>query len=115
MENEIAQFQLIKRDGMVIACAALYPDPQGETGEIACVATHPDYRGGDRGERLLQALEAQARMLGLQRVFVLTTRTAHWFQEQGFVAASPDQLTAERQQMYNWQRRSKVFIKDLNG
>lgn len=115
LENEITQFQLIKRDGMVIACAALYPDPNGDMGEIACVATHPDYRGGDRGERLLQALESQAKQQGLQKVFVLTTRTAHWFREQGFVEVSPEQLTAERQQMYNWQRRSKVFIKDLNG
>jgi amino-acid N-acetyltransferase len=113
LETEITQFTVIDRDGMVIACAALYPYPEQKCGEIACVATHVDYRGADRGERLLAALESKAVQLGLERVFVLTTRTAHWFQEQGFVEASPDNLPPKKQALYNYQRNSKVFIKEL--
>ena len=113
LENEIHCFKVIRRDGVVIACAALYPYPDNGCGEIACVATHPDYRRSDRGERLLLALEKQARTLGLQSVFVLTTRTAHWFQEQGFTPASVDQLPPGKQQLYNFQRNSKVFNKVL--
>lgn len=113
LETEINQFTVIDRDGMVIACAALYPYPEQKCGEIACVATHADYRGADRGERLLAALELKAAQLGLDRVFVLTTRTAHWFQEQGFVEASPDNLPPKKQALYNYQRNSKVFIKEL--
>jgi amino-acid N-acetyltransferase len=44
---------------------------------------------------------------------VLTTRTAHWFLERGFNEASIDELPMTKQQMYNYQRRSKVFIKPL--
>lgn len=113
LENEISQFKVIERDGMVLACAALYPYPENTTGEIACVATHPDYRGSDRGERLLAALEEQARSQRLESLFVLTTRTAHWFQEQGYAAADVDALPDRRQQLYNFQRNSKVFIKHL--
>lgn len=109
LEQEIEQFTVIERDGMTIACAALYPYIDEEMGELACVATHHDYRGGNRGERLLDAIKTQARHQGLTSVFVLTTVTAHWFQEQGFVEVSLDELPAKKKQLYNFQRKSKVF------
>ncbi|MEH6557717.1 MAG: amino-acid N-acetyltransferase [Oceanicoccus sp.] len=113
LENEISQFTVIDRDGMILACAALYSHPGIQSGEIACVATHPDYRGEDRGERLLAALEIQAKKNQLKNVFVLTTQTAHWFQELGYLEVSRDQLPEQKQTPYNLQRNSKVFIKQL--
>jgi len=113
LETEITQFTVIDRDGMVVACAALYPYPEQKSGEIACVATHSDYLGADRGERLLAALEQKAAQLGLEKVFVLTTRTAHWFQEQGFVEAELEHLPPKKQALYNYQRNSKVFVKEI--
>ncbi|MEH6911834.1 MAG: amino-acid N-acetyltransferase [Oceanicoccus sp.] len=113
LENEISQFTVIDRDGMILACAALYSHPGIQSGEIACVATHPDYRGEDRGERLLAALEIQAKKIQLKNVFVLTTQTAHWFQELGYLEVSRDQLPEQKQTPYNLQRNSKVFIKQL--
>ena len=113
LETEIEKFTVIERDGMVIACAALYPHPKNGSGEIACVATHQDYRGDDRGERLLGALQQQAKDIGLKQTFVLTTQTAHWFQEQGFVEASQQDLPDENKQLYNFQRNSKVFVYPL--
>jgi amino-acid N-acetyltransferase len=103
----------MERDGMIIACAALYPFPEEACGEVACIVSHPDYRGGQRGQRLLMELEDEARRLGLDRVFVLTTQTAHWFLEQGFRAASLDDLPTEKQFLYNLQRNSKVFYKNV--
>ncbi|MEM9254512.1 MAG: amino-acid N-acetyltransferase [Pseudomonadota bacterium] len=113
LETEIGQFRLLERDGRIIACAALYPFTQEKCGEIACIVSHPDYRGGQRGQRLLAALEAEALRQGLVRVFVLTTQTAHWFIEQGFAEASMDELPAAKQSLYNLQRNSKVFFKAL--
>lgn len=113
LENEIEHFTILVRDGMVIACAALYPYLDQRSGEIACVATHPDYRGADRAERLLASLEATARQQGLSSVFVLTTQTSHWFQEQGYVECAVADLPPAKQQLYNFQRRSKAFIKRL--
>jgi len=114
LETEIGQFRLLLRDGWIIACAALYPFPDDDCGEIACIVTHPDYRGGRRGQRLLQELEQEARKLGLQRVFVLSTQTAHWFLEQGFAESTRDELPGSRQSLYNLQRKSKVFFKALH-
>ena len=113
LETEISQFRLLERDGRIIACAALYPFPDDGCGEVACIVSHPDYRGGKRGQRLLLALEEEARRQGLDRVFVLTTQTAHWFIEQGFVESSLDALPGHKQSLYNLQRNSKVFFKGL--
>ncbi|MFQ3236626.1 MAG: amino-acid N-acetyltransferase [Paraglaciecola sp.] len=109
LEREIEQFTLIERDGMTIACAALYPYIEDRCGELACVATHPDYRGKNRGERLLAAIKEQGSEQGLDSIFVLTTVTSHWFQEQGFVLASLDDLPTKKKLLYNFQRNSKVF------
>jgi amino-acid N-acetyltransferase len=113
LETEIRQFRLLERDHRIIACAALYPFAEERCGEIACIVSHPDYRGGRRGQRLLAELEQEARRQGLDRVFVLTTQTAHWFIEQGFVESSRDELPARKQSLYNLQRNSKVFFKVL--
>ena len=64
LETEISQFRLLVRDGRIIACAALYPFLDDRCGEIACIVSHPDYRGGKRGQRLLKTLEQEARSQG---------------------------------------------------
>jgi amino-acid N-acetyltransferase len=115
LEQEIERFFVAELDGRIIGCVALYPFPDAHAGEMACLVVHPDFRDGGRGESLMMAAEAAAREQGLKQLFVLTTRTAHWFIERGFAAGSPDDLPAARKEMYNWQRRSKVLIKALAG
>jgi len=111
LETEIDKFRLLVKDGMVLGCAALYR--YGEAAELACVAIRQDYRGGNRADRLLSTLETECRNQGVKQLFVLTTRTAQWFEERGFKPASIDALPLEKQQLYNYQRNSKVFIKAL--
>jgi amino-acid N-acetyltransferase len=113
LEMEIDHFLVVERDGMVIACAALYPYADEAVGEVACLAVHPDYRGEGRGDNLLAAVERRAQDNGIRRLFVLTTHTAHWFRERGFAPASVDELPVKRRSLYNYQRKSKVFIKAL--
>ncbi|MEN8282266.1 amino-acid N-acetyltransferase [Acinetobacter gerneri] len=117
LENEIDKFAVIERDGTVLACAALYPIPQAEneisSAEIACVAVHPEYRKSNRGGQIMHFLEEKARSLGIEQLFVLTTRTAHWFLENGFSHASVDDLPEARQALYNYQRNSLVFKKTI--
>ena len=96
----------------MIGCSALYPYDDSKA-EIACVVTHADYRGGNRGTQMLTYLEKQAKNLGLSEVFVLTTQTAHFFIEQGFSEASLQELPEKKKQLYNFQRNSKVFRKQL--
>ncbi|MBK1694385.1 amino-acid N-acetyltransferase [Chromatium weissei] len=113
LETEIDRFVLTERDGLVTACAALYEYPQEGMAELACLAVHPEYRGGQRGDRLLNYMEQRAREQHIGQLFVLTTQTAHWFQERGFHSAGLNALPMVKQALYNFQRRSKVFIKSL--
>lgn len=113
LEMEIDKFTIIERDNMTIACAALYPFLDENIGEMACVAVHPDYRSSSRGEALLQRVTQQARLIGLEKLFVLTTRSIHWFQERGFTPAEVERLPLQKQALYNYQRRSKILLMDL--
>jgi amino-acid N-acetyltransferase len=113
LEMEISRFHVMEHDGRIIGCAALYPFPEEKTAELACMAVHHAYRRGGRGDRLLQYCESIAKEQGLKSVFVLTTHTEHWFEERGFIERDVNALPQQRQQLYNLQRRSKVFTKQL--
>lgn len=113
LEMEIDKFTIIQRDNTTIACAALYPFPEEKIGEMACVAVHPDYRSSSRGEVLLERIAAQAKQSGLSKLFVLTTRSIHWFQERGFTPVDIDLLPESKKQLYNYQRKSKVLMAGL--
>ncbi len=113
IERDITQFTVLEHDGLIYGCAVLVPFPPEAIGELACLTVHREYREYGDGERILRRIEARARSLGLKRLFVLTTRTMHWFLKRGFTMASVDDLPSRRQDMYNWQRRSQVLIKPL--
>ena len=113
LEVEIDRFTVVERDGLIIGCAALYPSKDGVAGELACVATHPEYRNASRGDALIDQISLQAKELGLTQLFVLTTSSIHWFRERGFEPVGLDQLPIEKQALYNFQRNSKIMIKNI--
>jgi amino-acid N-acetyltransferase len=111
LEREIGCFSVIEHDGVIVGCAALYPFPGARAGELACLAVRPDYRDAGYGERLLRQIETQARAHKLKKLFVLTTRATHWFIERGFAEANITVLPREKKALYNYQRRSKILVK----
>ncbi|WP_281648959.1 amino-acid N-acetyltransferase [Parendozoicomonas sp. Alg238-R29] len=113
LERDISLFTIIVRDGMIIGCASMHAFPENNCAELACLVIHPDYRNGSRGDALLETIEQQARQQGLSSLFVLTTRTAHWFIERGFKASRINRLPDEKQEAYNRPRNSKFFSKLL--
>lgn len=113
LEAEIEYFKVIELEGTIIACAAIYPLDEN-CGEISCIAIHREYQESGRGDHLLRALEKEARKMGLEAAIVLTTQTAHWFLERGFVPLAISDLPIKKQEMYNYQRNSKAFKKQLS-
>jgi amino-acid N-acetyltransferase len=113
LELEIEHYTVMTRDDLITACCALMPYPDEAVGELACVAVHPDYRKQGRAEQLLRAVEKRAQALGLERLFVLTTKAGHWFLERGFTQGALADLPLNRQRLYNYQRNSAVYIKDV--
>lgn len=113
IELDIERYVVMARDGLITACCALMPYAEEAIGELACVAVHPSYRGGNRAALLLAEIERRARLAGLDRLFVLTTKAPHWFVEHGFQPSSIAALPLAKQAMYNYQRNSAVLIKPL--
>lgn len=113
LEMEIANFSVLEYDGEIMGCVALYPFREERAGELACLAVGTTHRNLGRGEQLLQHVEEQAKSKGLRQLFALSTRTAHWFVERGFAETDVSALPKEKKQLYNFQRRSKVFVKNL--
>jgi amino-acid N-acetyltransferase len=113
IEREIEYFSVIEHDGVIFGCAALYPFPAERMAEMACLTVNPEVQAQGDGERILKHMEKRARAAGFNKLFVLTTRTSHWFKKRGFIPATVDDLPKDRQHMYNWQRKSQIFIKNL--
>lgn len=114
IERDIANYTIIEHDGVIFACAALYPYPEARTAEMAALTVSPQSQGQGDGEKVLKRVEQRARAMGLDSIFVLTTRTMHWFLRRGFVQVDPDWLPEARKRKYNWDRRSLVFVKKLS-
>jgi amino-acid N-acetyltransferase len=113
LEREIERFVVMEHDHRIIGCAALYPFPDEKAAELACMAVHAQYRRHGYGDALLNHMSSEALNQRFKKLFVLTTRTAHWFVERGFKEVEPSQLPAEKKALYNYQRRSKAFMKTL--
>jgi len=113
MELEIRHFQVIEKDGMIIGCIACIPDTAENVAEIACLAVHEDYQRGGLGHQLLQCAEMQALKHGVSQLYTLTTRSSHWFIENGFVENSDFALPQTKRENYNPNRGSKILTKSI--
>ncbi|CAM4102155.1 amino-acid N-acetyltransferase [Bordetella tumulicola] len=113
IEREVEHFTVLEHDGVIYGCAALHPYPEEHMAEMACLIVHPEWQSSGEGEMLLRHMESRARAMGARRLFVLTTRTSHWFIKRGFVQGGIADLPRDKQNHYNRSRNSLVFIKKL--
>ena len=113
IERDIENYTIVEHDGVIFACAALYPYPEARTAEMAALTVSPQSQGQGDGEKILKRIEQRARAIGLQSIFVLTTRTMHWFIKRGFQPVDPEWLPEARKRKYNWDRKSQVLVKKL--
>jgi amino-acid N-acetyltransferase len=113
IERDVGNYTVIEHDGVIFACAALYAYPEARTAEMAALTVSPQVQGQGDGERVLKRVEQRARAAGLESIFVLTTRTTHWFLKRGFVLVDPDWLPEARKRKYNWDRKSQVLVKKI--
>ncbi len=114
IERDASNYSIIEHDGVIFACAALYPYPEAKTAEMAALTVSPQVQGNGDGERVLKRIEYRAKAAGLDSIFVLTTRTTHWFLKRGFKLVDPDWLPEARKRKYNWDRKSQVLVKKVS-
>jgi len=113
LEREIARFVVLEHDHRIVGCAALYPFPDEAAAELACLAVDAQCRDRGYGQAILDHMIGIAKTQGLKKLFVLTTRTAHWFVERSFKEGDVAELPAQKKSLYNYQRKSKVFVRKI--
>ena len=113
IEADIDDYTVLVRDGAVIACAALHVEQDNKYAELACLVVDENYQKLGKGEELFLYIEEQAIKQGIEKLYILTTQTAHWFLERGFIEADVNDLPVSLQEFYNYQRNSKVLIESL--
>ncbi|KAM6564150.1 hypothetical protein CsatB_024148 [Cannabis sativa] len=106
-------FVVVEREGQIIACAALFPFMDEKCGEVASIAVSSKCRGEGQGDKLLDYIEKKASSLGLENLFLLTTRTADWFVRRGFSECSIESIPEQRRKRINLSRKSKYYMKKL--
>ncbi len=114
IDRDVGNYTILEHDGVIFACAALYPYPEAKTAEMAALTVSPQSQSQGDGERILKRIEQRAKAMGLDSIFVLTTRTMHWFIKRGFVQVNPEWLPDARKRKYNWDRKSLVLVKKLS-
>ena len=112
LEESVERFRVLERDGQVLACVALHPFAADEVAELACLAVDPQFRQSGRGEAMVRAVEREAKGSNMNKLFVLTTQSDHFFRQLGFEPATPTELPSSRE-AYDRKRRSKVLVKNL--
>ena len=113
IERDVENFTVLEHDGVIYGCATLHDFPKDQMSEMGCLIVHPEWQGTGEGEILLRHMESRARAQGARRLFVLTTRTSHWFIKRGFVQGGVADLPKEKQAHYNRSRNSLIFIKRI--
>ena len=114
IEDHIGDFSVYEVDGAIHGCAALHIF-SGKQAEIAGVAVDETYASLGIGKKLVEFLIAKAVKLKLRQAFVLTTQTADWFSQLGFVKASLSDLPEEKQASYNMKRNSLILTYKLSS
>jgi amino-acid N-acetyltransferase len=109
LEQNKEDFVVYEVDGTIHACGALHAFPE-KSGEIAAVAVDENYENRSIGKKVVTFLIERAVRLKLKRLFVLTTQTADWFAQLGFVEGSIDDLPVEKRSKYNKQRNSRILV-----
>jgi amino-acid N-acetyltransferase len=105
-------YSVLEIDGSIRACGALH-DWGEDQGEIAAVATDPQYTDIGLGRKIVGYLIEKARKSRMKRVFVLTTQSQDWFESLGFKEAAVETLPGQKRKVYDQNRKSKVFALEL--
>lgn len=114
LERDIKSYFVFTRDNLIVACAQMKLFEDGFS-EIGCLVVRKEYRTQGRGDAMLGYLERLSVQVGCSKVFVLSTQTMEWFVERGFKRATVSDLPPSRQEIYNHKRKSKIYMKKIDG
>lgn len=115
IREKMQEYTVLTVDDTVVGCVALHVYAEEGVGELACLYVKQAHEGCGYGRVLADAVVAEAREKGLQRIVALTTKAASFFQRHmGWDELHPEDLPQERLDQWNASRRgSLVFGRTL--
>ncbi|GBU22370.1 amino acid acetyltransferase [Fibrobacteres bacterium R8-0-B4] len=113
LTDKMADYAVYVVDGTPHACGALHTFPVRQ-GEVAAIVVDEKYASRGIGKKMVSYLIEKATRMKLKSVFVLTTLTADWFKQLGFVEADVKDLPEEKRGKYNKGRNSLVLMYQIS-
>lgn len=104
----LGDYIVYELDGGIRACAALHVYDKNQA-EIAAVAVDEAFAKLGIGYKMVDFLLKRAKKIKAKSVFLLTTKTADWFEKFGFSADEISSLPEKRRAIWNPARGSKVY------
>ncbi len=108
LSDQCKHYIVYELDGAIRACAALIPYSDGQM-EIACVAVDKTCSHIGIGPKMILFLVKRAQAKNAKSIFLLTTQTADWFENLGFIASDISTLPEERKSSWSSKRGSKIL------
>ena len=115
IRERMEDYLVLTIDDNVVGCVALYPYPEENVSEVACLYVKQTHEKRGYGKILVDAAVEVARQRKNERVIALTTRAASFFQKSlNWSEVPPDTLPSKRfKQWKDGNRGSLVFQLDL--
>jgi amino-acid N-acetyltransferase len=111
--ENIDDFVFLRNFDKLVACAGLKDCKEGEMGEIYALAVSKDAQNQGFSTKLLDKIMQKARISNFSKIFALTKYNQQWFVNNGFVQMSIDEIPKRRQALFDHQRNSSIFFKDV--
>ncbi|HMP88793.1 MAG TPA: amino-acid N-acetyltransferase [Kiritimatiellia bacterium] len=116
--QRINDYYVFEIDRNILGCVALriYPTKHKPIAELECLFVAEAHENQGIGRKMMHFIENQSRIMGVERLFALSTQAFNYFQQKGgFSEGDPSLLPPERRARYSKSgRHSKILFKDLN-
>jgi amino-acid N-acetyltransferase len=111
----IGDYWVLEIDGHIVGCVAMYPYPEQELAELACLYVSRSNENQGLRRKLMSFVENLARERGFSKLIALSTRAFVYLQQKGgFVEAGPEILPPARRAKYESSgRNSRILLKNL--
>jgi len=113
INDNIDDFVFLRNLDQLVACAGLKDCKEGGVGEIYALAVSKSVQNQGFSAKLLDEIMQKARVSNFSKIFALSKHNAQWFLKQGFVQMKISQLPKKRQALFDHQRNSSIFFKDV--
>jgi amino-acid N-acetyltransferase len=114
INDNLTDFVTLKQAGVVVACAGLKDCQEGSMGEIYALAVLKVAQNQGVSAQLLDKIMQKANTENFTKVFALSKYNAQWFLKQGFTQMEISELPKNRQKLFDHQRNSSIFFKNVD-